>query len=101
MSATFKTSAGLHYTAAQICEMHGVSRRMLFNALKVRRKGCAELQSQVREGIVPMELALLVAQFDHDGQRLILAEFPSMRPRARAGFVKRVKLARAQEVRNG
>jgi len=94
-------SAALHSTAAQICEMHGISRRMFFNGLKVHRTGCPELNAQVREGHVSMDLALLVAQFDHDSQRLILAELPGMKPKSRTGFVKRLKLAHKQGLCNG
>jgi hypothetical protein len=101
MTPKIQTSAGQHYTAAQICEMHGISRRMFFNALKVRRTGCDELSNQIRDGHVSIDLALLVAQFNHDSQRLILDEFPSMKPRDRAGFVKRLKLAHDQEQANG
>ena len=94
-------SAALHPTAEQLCKMYGIARRMFFNALKVRRNGCDELNSQVLNGNVSMDLALAVAQFNHDSQRLILAEFPSMKPRARAGFVKMLKLAHEQEQVNG
>ena len=48
-----------------------------------------------------MNLALAVAGFDHAGQRLILAEFLTMKPRDRAGFVERVRLAHEQEQANG
>lgn len=101
MSESFETSAGLHCTAEQLCEMNGISRRMFFNALKVHRTGCEELKKQVRDGGIPMDLALSIAEFDHDGQRLILAELPSMKPRERAGFVRRVKLIRELELANG
>jgi hypothetical protein len=100
MNAVLQPSAGPHYTSEQLCKLHGISRRMFFNALKVRRDGCDELNSQVLNGNVPMDLALSLAQFDLDSQRLILAEFPSMKPRARAGFVKRLKLAHDQECAN-
>jgi len=100
MSGSFQDSAGLHLTADQICERAGISRRMYFNAMKVRRNGCDELFSLVRDGTVSMDLALLVAQFNHKSQLLILAEFPDMNPRDRTGFVRRVKLAHEQEQAN-
>lgn len=43
-------SADLHPTVNQICAMHGISRRMYFNALTVRRNGCEELFNLVRDG---------------------------------------------------
>ena len=73
------------------------SRRMFFNALKVRRNGCDELNNLVKSGDVSMNLALAVSGFDHAGQRLILAEFPTIKPRDRAGIVKLVRLGHEQD----
>ena len=95
-------SAALHSpTVEQLCAEAGISRRMFFNALKVRRNGCDELNDLVKSGEVSMNLALDVAQFDLASQRVILAEFPTIKPRDRAGFVELVKLAHAQEQANG
>ena len=90
-------SAELHPTAQQLCDAAGISRRMFFNALKVRRSGCEELHDLVKSGDVSMNLALAVARFDHVGQRLILAEFPTIKPRDRAGFVALVRLGHEDE----
>ena len=90
-------SADLHPTAQQLCTAAGISRRMFFNALKVRRNGCEELNDLVKSGDVSMNLALEVARFNYAGQRLILAEFPTIKPRNRAGFVALVRLAHEQE----
>lgn len=94
-------SADLRLTAQQLCNAHGISRRMFFNALTVKRNGCDELNALVKSGDVVMNLALEVAKFDHAGQRLILAEFPSIAPRKRAGFVRLVWQSRLQERANG
>lgn len=94
-------SADLHPTVQQLCAAAGISRRMFFNALKVRHNGCNELNDLVKSGGASMNLALAVAGFDHAGQRLILAEFLTMKPRDRAGFVERVRLAHEQEQANG
>lgn len=94
-------SADLHPTAQQLCAAAGVSRRMFFNALKVRRKGCAELLAVVQSGDVSINLALEVARFDHAGQRLIVAEFATIKPRDRAGFVKHLRLILEQEQAHG
>ena len=94
-------SADLHPTALQLCAVAGISRRMFFNALKVRRNGCNELTDLVKAGDVSMNLALEVSRFDHASQRLILAEFPTIKPRDRAGFVHRVRLINEQEQANG
>ena len=94
-------SADLHPTAQQLCTAAGTSRRMFFNAQKLQRKGCEELHDLVKSGDVSMNLALEVARFDHAGQRLILAEFPTIKPRDRAGFVELVRLAHEQEKANG
>lgn len=94
-------SADLHPTAQQLCTAAGISRRMFFNALKVRRNGCDDLNDLVKSGAVSMNLALEVARFDHALQRLILAEFPTIKPRARAGFVELVRLGHEQEAKQG
>jgi len=94
-------SADLHFTADELCKMHGISRRMYFNALNVRRNGCDELQRLVLDGDVSMNLALEVVKFDHASQRLILAEFPTINPRDRAAFVQRVRAANERERANG
>ena len=94
-------SADLHPTAQQLCTAAGISRRMFFNAQKLQRKGCEELHDLVKSGDVSMNLAREVARFDHAGQRLILAEFPTIKPRDRAGFVELVRLAHEQEKANG
>ena len=94
-------SADLHPTAQQLCSAAGISRRMFFSAAKVRRNGCNELIDLVQSGDVSMNLALEVARFDHAGQRLILAEFPTMKQRDRTGFVELVRLANEQEKAHG
>ena len=93
-------SAGLHPTANQICTMHGISRRMYFNAMKVRRNGCEELFNLVRDGGASMNLALEIARFDHDSQRLIMAELHDIKPHDRLAFVRLVLVA-ALEQANG
>ena len=94
-------SADLRPTVQQLCVAAGISRRMFFNALKVRRNGCEELLAHVRSGEVSMNLALAVAEFDQTSQRLILVEFPTIKPRGRAGFVALVRLAHQQEKNRG
>jgi hypothetical protein len=94
-------SADLHPTVNQICAMHGISRRMYFNALTVRRKGCEELFNLVRDGDASMNLALEIARFDHESQRLIMAEFHDIKPRDRLAFVQRVLVAHEREQANG
>ena len=93
--------ADLHPSVQQLCAAAGISRRMFFNAVKVRRDGCDELIDLVQSGNVSMNLALEVARFDHALQRLILAEFPTMKPRDRTGFVELVRLAHEQEKAHG
>ena len=94
-------SAELHPTAQQLCGAAGISRRMFFNALKVRRNGCEELHDLVKSGVVSMNLALEVARFDRALQRLFVAEFPTIKTRDRAGFVELVQLGHEQEGANG
>lgn len=105
MSANLHTtaakSADLHLTVQQICNIHGISRRMFFNALTVRRNGRNHFHALVKSGDAAMNLSQELTRFDHAGQRLILAEFPSIKPRDRAGFVRCVKLIAEQERANG
>lgn len=94
-------SADLHRpTVQQICDLAGISRRMFFLAVRVRDDGCTELNTAVRDGVVSMNLAVNLLTFDHAGQRLILAELPSIKPRERAGFVEIIRAVRLQEVAN-
>ena len=74
---------------------------MYFNALKVRRNGCDELNLLVRAGEVSMNLAFAVVQFDCASQRLILNELLTIKPCDRAGFVRRVRIAHELEQANG
>lgn len=99
---TTAKSADLHpLTAQQLCDQIGISRRMFFQALRVRDEGCSELNNAVREGVVSMNLAINLLTFDHTGQRLILAELPNIKPRERAGFAGMVRAIRLQEVAHG
>ena len=93
-------SAALHPTAQQICAQAGISRRMFFLAVRVKEEGCEELNKAVRDGTVSMNLAVNLLTFDHAGQRLILAEFPTMKQRDRTGFVEIVRAVRLQEIAN-
>jgi hypothetical protein len=85
-------SAGLHPTAAQICETAGISRRMFFLAAKVQREACPELWLMVRDGRASMNLAVsLVDLFpSHKDQRTVLREFETLSVRERLPFAKRV-----------
>ena len=94
-------SADKHSTAQQLCSAAGISRRMFFNALKVRRNGCDELIDPIQSGGVTINLALEVTRSDHAGQRLILAEFATIELQERAGFVMRHQLILEREQANG
>ncbi|MFZ2387023.1 MAG: hypothetical protein WAW69_04385 [Polaromonas sp.] len=83
--------ADQHPTAQQLCAVAGIS----------LRNGCDELNDLVKSGEVSINLALEVAQFDHAGQRFILAEFPAIKPRDCAGFVAPARLGHEQEQTNG
>jgi tryptophan synthase beta subunit len=94
-------SADLHRTAEQICAAHGISRRLFFQALQLRKIGCTELIAEVQAGQLSMNLALQVARFDHESQRLILEAFEDIKPRQRLGFVNLLVAAHTQEVAHG
>ena len=86
-STTKSYSASPHLTTDQICKLHGISRRMCFNAFKVRRDGCDELNTGVTGGHVAINLALVLLAFDRSNQR--------------ANFVEIVQAIRLQEIANG
>ena len=93
------TSAGLHSpTVEAICRAANISRRMYFNAQKVHWAGCPELLRQVIDGEMTVNLALELVQFDHDSQRLIMAEFYDIPPRERLAFVRRIAQMEAAQV---
>lgn len=95
-------SADLHRkTAQQVCDQAVLNRRMFFQGLRVKHEGCEELFKAVRDGAVSMNLEISLLTFDDGGQRLILAEFPSIKPRERAEFIKIVRTIRLQEMANG
>ncbi len=81
-------SARVHPTVDQLATLAGVSRRTMFNAIKVRRNGCDELIAAGIDGSVSLNLALAMLPFDHPSQRLILAELPTIPPKRRLGFIK-------------
>lgn len=97
MTATL--SARLHPpTVADICASAGISRRMYFNARTVHWAGCPELIRRMRDGDITMNLALELVRFNHDSQRLIMAEFHDIPSRERLAFVRRVWDGHVKEV---
>lgn len=81
-----------HCTADELAAAAGVSRRMIFLALKVQRAGCPEVLQMVRADAMTMNLAaVLVGLFpSHDDQRTVIAEFATLPPRQWLGFAQRV-----------
>jgi hypothetical protein len=94
-------SADLHPTVEELYAAHGKSRRRYIKVAIVVRYGSDELKALVLSGDVSMKLALEVARFDHARQRLILAEFLTIKPRDRSRFVELVRLTRERELANG
>jgi hypothetical protein len=78
--------------AAQMAIEAGVSRRMIFLALKVRRLGCEEIHTMLRDGPLSMSLAAVLVDLfpNHDDQRTVIAEFPTLPVREWLGFARRV-----------
>lgn len=101
MTAAAQSADLRRKTAQQICDQAGISRRMFFQGLRVKHEGSEELFKAVRDGAVSMNLAINLLTFDHDGQRLILAELPNIAPRQRTGFVEIIRAIRLQEMANG
>lgn len=71
-------------TMQQLATSVGVSRRLMFQALAVRRFGCPELVKAAHSGLLAMKHCETLARaMPHDEQRDFLAELPSMTPRQR------------------
>lgn len=86
-------------TVDQMAREAGVSRRLMFLALKAHRGGCAELHGMMRDGSLTANLgAVLVDLFPHhDDQRVVLAEFATLPQRQWLGFARRVAALMAEE----
>lgn len=78
-------SAPMHFkTVQQLADHVGVSRRLMFQAFNVRRYGCPELINAASDGsLAAKHCETLAKALSHDQQRELLAELPSMKPRAR------------------
>ena len=77
-------SAPMHPTVQQLADSAGVSRRLMFQTVAVRRYGCAELVKAAHGGLLAMKHCETLARaLSHDEQRDFLAELPSMTPRQR------------------
>jgi hypothetical protein len=85
-------------TTTQLCKMFSISPRLLAMTKQIHARACPELVQMLRAGEISVNLALQICRTHHEGQRLILAEFPGMKSRERTAFVRRVFEAAAQEV---
>jgi hypothetical protein len=79
-------------TVEQMARQVGVSRRLMFLAMKAHRGGSDELRRAMKDGVLTVSLgAVLVELFpNHDDQRTVLAEFSTLPPRQWLGFARRV-----------
>lgn len=95
-----QAGANLHGSALDaLCDLLRISRRTGYLAAKLLRIGCAELIAEVEAGRISLHLALQIARFTHDGQRLILAAIEGMAPRQRTRMVRLI-LTDAEQARN-
>ena len=77
-------SAPMHLTVQQLADRAGVSRRLMFQAVAVRRFGCDELNKAAHDGLLAMKHCETLAKaLPHDEQREFLAELPTLKPRQR------------------
>lgn len=77
-------SAPVHPTVEQIADTYGISRRMMFHAIAVRRYGCDELNQAAQLGLLPLKHCETVAKtLSHDDQREFLKQLPMWTPRKR------------------
>lgn len=82
----------MHPTMQQLADMAGVSRRLMFQAVAVRRYGCAELVKAGHDGLLSMKHCETLAKaLPHDEQREFLAELPTMTPRQRHDLLALIK----------
>ena len=79
-------------TVQQLADSVGVSRRLLFQAIAVRRYGCAELNQAAHGGLLAMKHCETLAKaLPHDEQREFLAELPTMTGRTRHDLLALLK----------
>lgn len=73
-------SAPMHRpTVQQLADAAGVSRRLMFQAAAVHRRGCRELVKAAHDGVLAMKHCETLAKaLPHDEQRQFLAEMPTM-----------------------
>lgn len=85
-------SAPMHPTVQQLADSAGVSRRLMFQAVAVRRYGCPELVKACHDGLLAMKHCETLAKaLPHDEQREFLAELPNMTPRQRHDLLAIIK----------
>lgn len=77
-------SAPMHLTVQQLADRAGVSRRLMFQVINVRRYGCSEVIKAAGDGtLATKHCETLAKALPHDQQRELLAVLPSMQPRLR------------------
>lgn len=77
-------SATVHPTVQQIADTYGISRRLMFQAIAVRRYGCEELNQAAQLGVLALKHCETVAKtLSHDDQREFLKQLPTWTPRKR------------------
>lgn len=95
-------SAPVHPTVQEIADTYGVSRRLMFQAVAVRRYGCEELNQAAQLGVLALKHCETLAKaFSHDDQRKFLEMLPTMSNRERHDLLEVIKgeLKRSQRGR--
>jgi hypothetical protein len=79
-------------TVEQMARQAGVSRRLMFLAIKAHRGGCDELRRAMVDGTVTANLGVVLVDLfpTHDDQRTVLREFRTLPPRQWLDFARRV-----------
>lgn len=95
-------SAPVPPTVQEIADTYGISRRLMFQAIAVRRYGCEELNHAAQLGVLAVKHCETLAKaLSHDDQRKFLNMLPNMSNRERHDLLEVIKgeLKRSQRER--
>lgn len=91
-----------HQTVQELADHYGISRRIMFHAIAVRRYGCEELNQAAQLGVLPIKHCETVAKaLSHDDQREFLKQWPTWTPRQRHDLLAVLKDALKQQRQGG
>ena len=88
MSDATKAARVQGLTVSQAAKCAGVSVRLMYQSVSIRRNGCNELIDAVLDGRITTRLATMIIKFDHESQAVIVAGLRDIPQKQRAGVVE-------------